>query len=139
MTLYEHNCRDCGKEWLEEHSIHEVEKYRQASCPGCESVDTFIAVTTAGAVHFKGAGWSPDGYNKYKAYDSYKGQGLEVFDRKEDLQRVNRGEAEQRELKKLKHLDRVAKRTLGPDAGVKQYEAERKIKAAGEEAVKSVP
>ena len=136
MIIYEHNCRTCGETWHEEHRVEDVEASRRLPCPSCKSTDCYIAVTQSGAVHFKGAGWSPDGYNKHRAYDNYGKKNIKLYDRKEDLDRDMRGEAEAAELKKLKRLDRVSKRTLGRDAGVTQKEADRKVKAAGEKAVK---
>jgi hypothetical protein len=138
--MYEHHCRDCDLDWLEEHKVSDVDAFRNTgrypSCPECESEDTYIAVTDSGIVVFKGGGWSPEGYGKHGYLDKYKDQGVKVYDRKEDHDREAKGEAEQAELKKLKHLDRVAKRTMGPDAGVTQSEADAAIKKAGEDRVK---
>jgi hypothetical protein len=105
------------------------------ACPECESTDVYRHVTTSGAVIFKGGGWSPQGYSKETAYEKYGKKQIKLYDRKEDLDRDMRGEAEQNELKKLKHEDRAAKKVLGPDAGVTQHEAERRIKKAGQDAV----
>lgn len=98
----------------------------------------FRNVTTAGAVHFKGAGWSPDGYYKNQAYDAHKnsGKSVKLYDRKEDIDRDLRGEAEAAEKGRLLKVDQAAKRHLSPDAALTQEEADVKIKAAGEKAVK---
>lgn len=133
---YEHVCRTCGHEWLEEHKLEEVEEARGLPCPECKSPDCYIAVTTSGAVFFKGPGWSPTGYNKHTYLDDYDKKTTKVYDRKEDLQRDLQGEAEQAELKKLKRLNEVSKKTLGPDAAVTQNEADKKIKEAGRKARK---
>ena len=127
---YEHECRACGLNWLEEYGIHDDPP---DTCPECESADVYRCVTTSGAVHFKGAGWSPEGYSKTKPLEKYKGR-LKLYDRKEDLKREMRGEAEAVELAKLKRQNEAAKRHLGPDAAVTQAEADRKIRKAGDEA-----
>lgn len=132
---YEHQCSSCKLEWEEEYGLSDLPP---DSCPGCESPDIFRCVTTAGAVHFKGPGWSPTGYNKYTAYDAYGKGGIELFDKKADHDRVVKGEAEANEMKKQKHLDRTSKRAFGPDAGVTQDKADAAIKKAGEERVKGV-
>ena len=135
MPLYEHQCRTCKLEWGEHYGLDDKPP---ASCPECKSPDVFRCVTTAGAVHFKGAGWSPDGYNKYRAYDAYGKGGVKIYDRKEDHDREVKGEAEASELAKQKHLDRVSKRAFGPDAGVTQDKADAAIKRAGEERLTDV-
>lgn len=134
MPMYEHHCRDCDLDWLEQYGINDDPP---DTCPECESTDVYRCVTTSGAIHFKGAGWSPDGYSKDRALEKYKNTGIKVYDRKEDHDREVKGQAEQRELARLKRMDEAAKKTLGPDAGVTQAEADRKIKKAGEERVKT--
>jgi putative FmdB family regulatory protein len=133
MPVYEHHCNSCDLDWLEEYSFKDDPP---ETCPECESTDCYRCVTTSGTIIFKGGGWSPEGYNKHSYLDKYKDQGVKIYDRKEDHDREKKGEAEAAELKKLKHLDEVAKRTLGPDAGVTQAEADKAIKKAGEESVK---
>ena len=135
MPLYEHQCRNCDLNWLEEYSIHDDPP---DTCPECESTDCYRCVTDSGAVFFKGPGWSPDGYYKQTALDKYKDQGIKVYDRKEDHDREVSGQARELEKRKLKRLDEVAKRTLGPDAGVTQDQADRAIHKAGEERTKQV-
>jgi len=141
MPTYRHSCRDCDVEWDEQYSVGECSRLMEAgenlACPECESTDTYRQVTDSGAVHFKGAGWSPDGYYKNGAYDTHKEQGksVKLYDRKEDIDRDMRGEAELAERARLKRVDEAARRHIGPDAGLTQSEADTKIKAAGEKAV----
>lgn len=135
MAIYEHHCRDCDLDWLEQYSVHDDPP---DTCPECESNDVYRCVTDSGAVFFKGPGWSPDGYYKHAALDKYKGTGIKVYDRKEDHDREVAGQAREAELRKLKRLDEAAKRTLGPDAGVTQAEADAKVKAAGEARVNQI-
>jgi putative FmdB family regulatory protein len=134
MPIYRHTCRSCETDWDEEYSIHD-DPPRQ--CPVCEDYDVYRNVTTSGAVHFKGAGWSPDGYYKNGAYDSHvaEGKSVKLYDRKEDIDRDMRGEAEASEKKRLLKVDRAARRHMSPDAGLTQAEADVKIKDAGEKAV----
>lgn len=140
MPMYRHECRECKLVWDEEYGLDVFDHYKKHglnfTCPECESEDTYRHVTDSGAIHFKGPGWSPDGYSKDRALEKYKDTGIEIFDRKEDHDRVVAGRAEQQELRRLKRLDDAAKKTLGPDAGVTQAEADRKIKKAGEDRVK---
>jgi putative FmdB family regulatory protein len=135
MPIYRHTCRACELDWDEEYSIHADVP---ADCPDCGSDDLYRNVTTAGAIHFKGGGWSPDGYYKNHAYDSHvaEGKSVKLYDRKEDIDRDMRGEAMVRERRRLKAVDTAAKRHLGPDSALTQKEADVKIKAAGEKAVK---
>ena len=133
MPMYEHHCRSCDLDWLENYSFNDDPP---DTCPECESNDVYRCVTTSGAIIFKGGGWSPEGYNKESYLDKYKNQNIKVYDRKEDHDREVKGEAEAAELRKQKHLDRVSKKVFGPDAGVTQAEADKAIKKAGEERVK---
>ena len=143
MPVYEHHCRACETEWLEEYSIATFDFYkaegRNVTCVKCESDDTYRCVTTSGAIQFKGPGWSPDGYSKDRSLEKYKDQGIEIYDRREDHDRVVKGQAEAAELRRLKRLDEAAKKTLGADAGVTQSEADAKVKAAGQERVSQLP
>ena len=134
MPRYEHTCRACKIEWEEDYGITDDPP---ADCPECGSDDIYRNVTTAGAVHFKGSGWSPDGYYKNGAYDIHKAQGksVQLYDRKEDIDRDMRGEAEAAEKGRLKKVDAAARKTLGPDSGLSQAEADVKIKDAGQRAV----
>ena len=134
MPVYEHVCRTCGNEWQDTHTLEDYAEHREDPCE-CGSTDCYIACTTSAAIHFKGAGWSPDGYNKHRSLDKYKKQGVKVYDKKEDHDREVRGEAEQAELKTLKAKDRAAKKAFGHDAGVTQKEADAAIKKAGQERV----
>lgn len=131
---YEHSCRECDLHWAEDYSIHDEPP---TECPECESTDVYRHVTSSGVVVFKGGGWSPQGYSKETAYEKHKADGhnIKLYDRKEDIDRDLKGEAGERELKRLKHEDRAAKRVFGSDAGVTQKEADRKIAKAKEEAV----
>lgn len=141
MPIYEHNCRQCNIEWEEEYSLDVFEAYRIAgknlACPKCKSRNTYRSVTTSGAVHFKGAGWSPDGYYKNQAYDTHKAEGksVQLYDRKEDIERDLKGEAAVREKGKLKKEDAAARRHLSPDAGLTQDEADKRIQAAVDKVV----
>jgi putative FmdB family regulatory protein len=132
MPRYEHSCRECDLTWAEDYSIHDDPP---DTCPECESNDVYRHVTSSGAVIFKGGGWSPQGYSKHTAWEKYGRGQVKLYDRKEDCDREMRGEAELAETRKLKHEDAAAKRILGPDAGVKQHEAEKRIKKAGQDAV----
>ena len=134
MILYTHECRDCGHVWELTYRLNdEIPSY----CPACNSMAVFRQVTSSGAVQFKGPGWSPTGYSKFSAYERLKDQGQTVtrYDTKEEHDRVAKGEAEAVQKAKLKRLDEVSKKTLGPDAGVKQHEAEAKITKAGKDAL----
>lgn len=130
---YEFQCRECSEEWVEEYKLEKCPR-GGLRCPVCDSEDTFRCVTTSGAVIFKGAGWSPDGYYKNMAYDAHKAQGKSVtlYDRKEDILRDMRGEAGVQEKRKLLKQNEAAKRHLGPDSALTQEEADKKIKAAVE-------
>lgn len=133
MPLYEHHCRACEKDWREYHTLEDFEAARTIGCPKCESNDTYICVTTSGAVHFKGGGWSPQGYSKDTAYEQWGSDNVTVYDRKEDCERVMKGEAKEAEHRKLKRLDKAAKRHLGPDAALTQEQADKAITRAGED------
>ncbi len=133
--IYEHHCRTCKLLWEENYAMGDTPP---DTCPECESKDVYRCVTTSGSVQFLGPGWSPQGYNKYVAYDAYGKDNIELFDKKEDHDRVVKGEAEANELKKQKHIDRTSKRSFGPDAGVTQDKADAAIKKAGEDRVKGV-
>lgn len=135
MPVYEHHCRACELDWLENHTLDEFEAARTIGCPDCESNDTYICVTTSGAITFKGGGWSPEGYNKHTCYDKYGKDGVKLYDRKEDVDREMRGEAKQAEARKLKRLDRAAKRAFGPDAGLTQADADKALTKAEKDAV----
>ena len=134
MPRYEHTCRHCEIEWEEDYGIDEPVP---TFCPECHSEDIYRNVTTSGAVHFKGGGWSPDGYYTNGAYDKHvaEGKSVKLYDRKEDIDRDMRGEAEAAEKQSLKKVDAAARRHMGPDAGISQAEADVKIKAAGQKAI----
>ena len=141
MPIYRHTCRACESDWDEEYCLELCNRYMRHGenmvCPQCTSQDTYRNVTTSGVVDFKGAGWSSDGYYKNGAYDHHVAQGksVKLYDRKEDIDRDMRGEAEQAEKARLKKVDEAARRHLSPDAGLTQDEADQKIKAAGQKAV----
>ena len=128
-VLYDCVCRECGFE----HEIELSVEGRAPVCPGCGSWDTYRACTTRGAVLFLGGGWSPQGYNKHTYLDKHKD--VEVFDKKEDHDRVARGEAEAAALVTQKKLDKASRRAFGPDAGVTQNEADAAVKKAGDDRV----
>jgi len=95
----------------------------------------YRCVTTSGSIHFKGVGWSFDGYYKDAPLDTHKGR-LKLYDRKEDFEREARGEAEENTRRKLMRQNESIKRTLGHKATIGEAEADKKIKAAGEKAAK---
>ena len=136
MPIYRHTCRACEIDWDEEYSVHDDPP---TTCPVCGSEDMYRNVTTSGCVVFKGGGvgWADTGYYNYNAYDKHKAEGksVKLYDRKEDIDRDMRGEAEQAEKARLKKVDAAARRHLSPDAGLTQVEADKKIKAAGDKAV----
>jgi putative FmdB family regulatory protein len=136
MPVYEHHCRACDLDWLEEYSVNDDPP---TDCVECGSTDMYRCVTTSGAIQFKGPGWSPDGYSKDRALEKYKNQGIKIYDRREDHDREVKGQAEAAELRRLKRLDQAAKKAFGPDAGVSQNEAEAKMKKAGQERVAQLP
>jgi hypothetical protein len=143
MPIYRHTCRDCELDWDEEYSLEEYDDYQargvDLGCPDCKGSNTYRNVTTSGAVIFKqgGVGWADNGYYNYSAYDAHKAQGksVKLYDRKEDIDRDIRGEAELAEKARLKKVNEAAKRHLSPDAALTQTEADAKIKAAGQKAV----
>lgn len=133
---YVHDCRDCNIEWEEEYGLNDLPPDQ---CPNCGSEDIYRCVTQSSCVIFKGAGWSPTGYSKKPKQEKLAREGrYQEFESKEDLARVMRGEAEQNELQKMKDLNEVAKKTLGPDHAVTQREADEKVKQAGDEATKDI-
>jgi len=131
---YEHHCRTCHLDWEEEYKLSESS---QRACPECRSDDTYRAVTSSGAIVFKGAGWSSDGYYKNAALDSHKGR-LKLYDRKEDYLREAKGEAKEVARRKLMKQNEVIKRTLGYDSQIKEHEADKKIKKATDKAASDV-
>ena len=130
---YEHSCRDCELTWVETYNLSDLPP---DSCPLCHSKNVYRHVGSSGFT-LKGAGWSSDGYYKLGAYDTMvkKGQKVKRYEKKEDMDRELRGEAEEVELKKQKRLHEVSKKTLGHRAGVTEEEAQKKIKKAGDDAV----
>jgi hypothetical protein len=141
MATYHHACNTCEHNWLEEYSFEEYDRLKAAGenlgCPECDSDDTGRKLPDDPApIHFKGGGWSPDGYYKNGAYDQHQkeGKAVQLYDRKEDLQRDMVGEAKRAELTKLKRTDTAARRHMGPDAGLTQREADISIEKAGEAA-----
>lgn len=131
---YVHECRDCGNIWELQYSMTDDVP---SICPVCLKEDVYRHVTVSGSVQFKGPGWGPTGYSKYTAYETLKskGQGVTLYENKEEHDRITKGEAKVVEEKRLKKLDRISKKTLGVDAGVTQKEADVKIKKAGKDAV----
>ena len=132
MPVYDHKCRSCTFEWLEDYSLETFDWFkangRNVPCPECDGEDTFRQLGVI-PVHFKGGGWSPDGYYKYGAYDQHVAEGkkVEIYERTEDLDRVMKGERREAMKRRLKAEDRAAKRAFGPDAGIKQADADRRI------------
>jgi putative FmdB family regulatory protein len=134
MINYVHECRDCQHVWELSYGLNDE---IPSNCPKCLSGSIFRQVTTSGSIQFKGHGWSPTGYSKFSAYEQLKAKGQTVtrYETKEEHDRERKGEAEADEMKKLKRLDEVSKRTLGPDAALTQAEADKKIKKAGKDAL----
>ena len=133
MPTYQYECRECECSWDETYSIHTIDIWRP--CPNCQGGDTYRCIS-APAVHFKGPGWSPTGYSKSAPLEKLAKQlPVKVYGSKEDHDREMRGEAQEREKRRLKREHEIAKKAMGPDAGVWEYEAERRIKKAGDEAV----
>lgn len=136
MPVYEHECRSCEQSWLEDYDLAKCEWLMEHKvnlpCVHCESNDTYRCVTDSGAVHFKGAGWSPDGYSKDQAYEQLKKEGKDVtiYERKEDLERVMKGEKAVATKARLKREDELAKKYLGADAALTQDKADKRIKDA---------
>jgi hypothetical protein len=130
---YEHKCRSCDFEWLEEYSLEVYDAMKAGnltlSCPKCEGYDTYRCVGRV-PVHFLGGGWSPQGYYNYEAYDQLKREGKKVtlYDRKEDLERELKGEKKEAVTKRLKRENELAKSIIGPDAAITEREADRRIK-----------
>jgi predicted nucleic acid-binding Zn ribbon protein len=139
MPLYEHACRSCDKEWLEEYTLEQYDWLKKnsinLSCPACESEDTFRCINHV-PVHFKGGGvgWADNGYYQYHAYDSHVAQGkkVEIYERKEDIERVMKGERREAMKARLKREDELAKRHFGPDAAMTDAQAKKRIDAAAE-------
>lgn len=135
MPTYEHKCRACDIEWLEDYSLEVFDKLKAAgdplTCPECESEDCYRCVGQT-PVHFKGAGWSPQGYSKDQSYEQLEREGKKVtlYDRREDLQRVMRGEKAEATKARLKREDSLAKKYMGPDSAMSQAQADKRIKAA---------
>jgi predicted nucleic acid-binding Zn ribbon protein len=139
--IYEHKCRECDHEWEEVYSLDAFMQHTAINytfdCPWCESEDTYRCVSAV-PTHFKGGGWSPQGYYKNEAYDKHvaEGKSVKLYDNKEDIDRDMKGEAEVAERVRLKTVDGAARKHLGPDAGLTQKEADTQIQAAGEKALK---
>ena len=136
MPVYEHECRACNKDWLEDYSLATFDWLKKLdvtlTCVHCGSNDTYRCVTDSGAVHFKGAGWSPDGYSKDQAYQQLQKEGKDVtiYERKEDLERVMKGEKAVATKARLKREDELAKKYIGADAAMTQAKADKRIKDA---------
>jgi predicted nucleic acid-binding Zn ribbon protein len=132
MPVYEHACKECDYAWIEEYSLELfawMKKHRYTlQCPSCTSSDTFRCINRV-ATHFKGGGWSKDGYYKYEAYDQLQREGKKVdrFERKEDLERVMKGERAEAAKARLLKEDVAAKRAFGPDVALTDAQAQRRI------------
>lgn len=136
MPMYEHYCGRCDMVREVNYPLSDFDKNRHMLCPACKA-ETHRLVGGSTFI-LTGGGWAKDGYSKMGAYEGYKRSGHKVtlFDNKEDHDRVVEGEAREIEKKKLKRLDRLSKKHFGPDAGVKQKEADRKIEKAGKDRLK---
>ena len=135
MPIYEHSCRGCGKDWLEEYNLEQYDWLKEnniaLSCPNCDSEDTFRCINHV-PVHFKGGGWSPDGYYDFNGYDQLQAEGKKVtrFDDRDDLKRVMKGEKAEATKARLKREDELAKKYFGPDAALTEEKANARIKKA---------
>ena len=137
MPTYAHVCHECGLEWDEEYSLKTFDWLKAQGrsapeCPECKGGLTNRTIPAAPAVFFVGPGWSPQGYSKDTAYEQHKKEGkkVEIFEKKEDIERVMKGEAKERMIKRLKREDYLAKKYLGPDTALTEAKAEKRIKAA---------
>jgi hypothetical protein len=101
-------------------------------CVHCGGSNTYRCVTTSACVIFNGAGWSPDGYSKDQAYEQLQkeGKNVTIYERKEDLERVMKGEKAVAAKARLKREDELAKKYMGADAAMTQDKADKRIKAA---------
>lgn len=132
MPIYGHQCRECDCEWSDEYSLVIYDQMKaegkNVPCPNCDSEDTYRQLGVL-PIHFKGAGWSPDGYYKYHAYDQHQKEGkkVEIYENKHDMMRVMKGERRQAFMRRLKREHEAAKRHLGPDAGLTEAEADRRM------------
>lgn len=133
MPVYSHECNECKLEWLEEYSLEVFDELKAKgetlACPDCESTDTYRQINWV-PTHFKGGGWSPQGYYKYEAYDSLQAEGKKVtlYDDKAEMDRVIEGEKRERIIKRMKREDEIAKRHLGPDAAFTEKRADAALK-----------
>jgi len=132
MPIYNHVCRECGEDWLEEYSLETYDYLKKhgvdIDCPTCESDNTYRAVGHI-PVHFKGGGWSPQGYYKFEAYDQLQAEGKKVtrYEDKAEMDRVIEGEKKEKILKRMKREDELAKKYLGPDAAFTEKRAEKAL------------
>lgn len=135
--IYEHSCRDCKQDWLEEYTLDQFDWLKtngiDLACVHCNSENTFRCVSRV-PVHFKGGGvgWADNGYYKYEAYDQHQREGkkVEVYERKEDIERVMKGEKREAVKARLKQENELAKKYFGPDAGMTEAQAEKRIRRA---------
>jgi hypothetical protein len=104
------------------------------SCPECGVLDGLHRVKAIHQTSFRlvGSGWASDGYYRFGAYDEHKkaGRSVDLYDNKADIERVMKGEAVEKEKKRLKREHEVGKRVFGPDAGVSEKRAKKKIREA---------
>jgi putative FmdB family regulatory protein len=129
MPRYEHQCRKCSFSWEETYKSDEP---IPDSCPDCGAKEVFRCVS-APAFHLKGPGWALDGYSKMANIQSLKGR-LKIYDHHEDYFRESVGEAKEKKKRMLMKQNEVIKRTLGPDAVIKEKEANVKIDKAAKKA-----
>lgn len=111
---YEHACRACGLEWLENYSLSAFEDNAEMQCPECTSYDTYRCIGSKG-FRLLGGGWAESGYYGYRAYDDHKAQGkkVELYDNKQDLERDLKGERAVLEKRKLKYRHELEKKVFG--------------------------
>lgn len=105
---YEYACRQCHQSWLETHRLDDP---GPKDCPVCLSEDIYRCVGSSGFI-LKGAGWASTGYYKFQAYDSLQAQGnkVDLYDNEEEMDRVIKGEKQEREKKKLKRRYELEKK-----------------------------
>ena len=132
MPIYNHVCRECGEDWLVEYSLEIFDEMKAENevllCPACGGLETYRAVGHI-PVHFKGGGWSPQGYYKFEAYDQLQAEGKKVtrYEDKAEMDRVIEGEKKEKILKRMKREDELAKKYLGPDAAFTEKRAEKAL------------
>lgn len=126
---YQHACRACDLEWLETYPLKDFDDNAELQCPECTSYDTYRCIGSKGfTLSGGGVGWCAQGYYGNDAYDTYKAQGqsVELYDRKEDIERDLKGERAQNEHRKLKYRHELEKKVYGQST-ITEESARKKI------------